>query len=219
MIDFLVSNLLWTQGFSVLIAILALAIIGWLFFRPILYLSLGFFLFSFYFFRNPERSCSGPLCASQSTLVCPADGKIVGIARNKNNGFDGYSQRVSIFLSPLDVHVQWTPMAGVVERIIYKPGEFAMAFLPKSSELNERNDLVLRNDQDRTILVRQIAGTIARRIVCWVKQGQNITRGEKYGMIRFGSRVDILLPDDVHLEVGIGQKVYGGQTVLGYWKK
>ncbi len=67
--------------------------------------------------------------------------------------------------------------------------------------------------------MRQIAGTIARRIVCWVKQGQNITRGEKYGMIRFGSRVDILLPDDVHLEVGIGQKVYGGQTVLGYWKK
>jgi len=92
-----------------------------------------------------------------------------------------------------------------------------MAFLPKSSELNERNDLLLKNENGKTIKVRQIAGTIARRICCWAQEGQKVKAGQKYGMIKFGSRVDVLLPSDVSLSVGIGQKVYGGQTILGRW--
>lgn len=92
-----------------------------------------------------------------------------------------------------------------------------MAFLPKSSELNERNDLLIMHKNSKMVLVRQIAGMVARRICCWVESGQSVGAGDKYGMIRFGSRVDVLLPDDVVLSVGLGQRVYGGKTVLGRW--
>jgi len=153
-----------------------------------------------------------------TVLVCPSDGKVVDIAYDKNNGLQGYAQRVSIFLSPFDVHVNWIPMSGVIKEVKYSPGEFNFAFLPKSSELNERNDLLITDKNDRTILVRQIAGTVARRICCWVTQGESVRACQKYGMIRFGSRVDVFLPSDVSLHVGVGQRVYGGRTILGRWK-
>lgn len=150
-------------------------------------------------------------------LICPADGKIVDIKYDKNGSFDGYVQRVSIFLSPIDVHVQWTPVAGTVEKIKSRPGTFSTALQPKSSELNERTDLHLRAANGRSLIVRQIAGFIPRRIVTWVQEGEQVAGGYKYGMIRFGSRVDILLPAEVGIKVGMGERVYGGQTVLGRW--
>jgi len=210
------NNLLWTYGMPIVVVIAAIAIFGMLFFKPLMYVALGFFLFSLYFFRNPVRICKEAI-DDLSVLICPADGKVVDIVYDKNKGLDGYAQRVSIFLSAFDVHVNWAPISGTVKEVKYKKGAFKLAFLPKSSELNERNDLLLLGQNDKTIKVRQIAGLVARRICCWVTEGEHIRGGDKYGMIRFGSRVDIFLPEDVKLNVGVGQRVYGGQTVLGRW--
>jgi len=216
MISALRSNLLWSEGLAIATVLGIVGIVSFFFFRPLFYVIVGFFLFSLYFFRNPERTCQAALTDS-SVLVCPADGKVVAISRDANNGFEGFAQRISIFLSPLDVHVNWTPIAGVTKKITYKPGAFKIAFLPKASELNERNDLLLESSDGKTILVRQIAGLVARRICCWVTEGERVAFGQKYGMIRFGSRVDIFLPENVKLDIGVGQRVYGGQTVLGRW--
>ncbi len=209
-------NLLWTEGISVLGVLAMLALISWWFYPRFLYLIFGLLLLSVYFFRNPERTCPEAM-RNDAVLISPADGKVIDIQYDSSGRFDGYVQKVSIFLSPLDAHVNWTPMAGTVERVKYKQGRFMMAFLPKSSEFNERNDLVIKNKQVKSLIVRQIDGTVARRICCWVKPGDKLNVGQKYGMIRFGSRVDVLLPVDVALNVGIGQNVYGGQTVLGRW--
>jgi phosphatidylserine decarboxylase len=156
--------------------------------------------------------------ADNSVLVCPCDGTVVDIAFDELGALDGYFQKVSIFLSPFDAHVMWVPMAGEVERVVYKPGNFTFAFLPKSSALNEHNDLVIKNMYDKTIKVRQIAGTFARRICCFVHAGDSVALGHVYGMIRLGSRVDIFLPEEIDLRVSIGQKVLGGHTVLGSWQ-
>jgi len=216
MLTFLRTNLLWSEGLTIAAVLGILGIISFFLFRPLFYVVVGLFLFSIWFFRNPERTCQAAL-ADPAILVCPADGKVVDIQRDSSKPFDGFGQKVSIFLSPFDVHVNWTPIAGTVKKVEYKTGTFKIAFLPKASELNERNDLLLETPDGKTILVRQIAGTIARRICCWVTEGEQVTFGQKYGMIRFGSRVDILLPESVKLDIGVGQRVYGGQTVLGRW--
>jgi len=216
MLYVLKNNLLWTQGLPIVIVLAAVMIFSMLFFKPLFYVAIGFFIFSLYFFRNPDRMCKEAL-DDPAVLVCPADGKVVDIVYDKENNLDGYAQRVSIFLSAFDVHVNWAPMSGMVKEVVYKKGAFKLAFLPKSSELNERNDLLISDQNGKTIKVRQIAGLVARRICCWVKEGETVKAGQKYGMIRFGSRVDIFLPADVKINVGIGQRVYGGQTVLGRW--
>jgi len=210
------NNLLWTQGLPIVIILVALSVFSFVFFKPLIYFIVGFFIFSLFFFRNPERICKEAL-DDPSVLVCPSDGKVVDIVYDKHAGLDGYTQRVSIFLSAFDVHVNWVPMSGIVKQIAYKKGAFKLAFLPKSSELNERNDLLISDQNGKTIKVRQIAGLVARRICCWVNEGESVKTGQKYGMIRFGSRVDIFLPAEVTLNVGVGQRVYGGQTVLGRW--
>lgn len=215
MTSFFSSNLLWSEGFYILIWLVVASLMGHIFYRPLFYVGLLFLAFSFYFFRNPERTCVAAL-NDASVLVSPADGTVVDIQYSPTDGLEGYTQKVSIFLSPLDVHVNWMPMAGIIENVVYRPGTFSMAFLPKSSEFNERNDIII-NDNGKKITVRQIAGTIARRICCWVEKGQQLRSGYKYGMIRFGSRVDVLLPKNVTLAVGVGQKVCGGYTVLGRW--
>jgi len=216
MIAFLKSNLLWTEGLAVFFVLTGLGVASFFLFRPLFYLVVAFLAFSMWFFRNPERVCEVGLKDS-SVLVCPADGKVVDVQFSVDKKIEGYSQKVSIFLSPFDVHVNWVPIAGRIKKVSYSPGQFKFAFLPKASELNERNDLLLESPNGKTIIVRQIAGTIARRICCWVKEGEQVAFGQKYGMIRFGSRVDIFLPENVELFVGVGQRVYGGQTVLGRW--
>ena len=214
MFEWFVNNLLWSQGLKILAVVAALSFIGIFKWRIFLYLGIFIFIFSLYFFRNPARSC--PEAAKDpNVLVCPADGKIIEIKKSETNEFDGYAQKVSIFLSVFDVHVNRVPMSGILKNKVYKAGKFLMAFLPKSSELNERNDIEIVNEKNDTILVRQIAGTIARTICCWLHKGYNLTVGEAYGMIKFGSRVEILLPKNFSVEVKKDQHVYGGKTVLG----
>lgn len=211
MFSFLTHNLIWTESFWIVILLAFIAAVGWFFFTPLLYLSFILFAFCFYFFRNPDRVCPEAL-NDPNVIVCPADGKIVDI--QSLDGKNGYHTKISIFLSPLDVHVNWTPIAGNVEKVEYVPGKFMMAFLPKSSELNEHNDVIIRNQNGQTVLVRQIAGTVARRIVCWISRGESVQVGQKYGMIKFSSRIDLFLPHDVVVNVQMGQKVSGGQTVI-----
>lgn len=216
MISLFKDNLLWTQGSTIALVVFLLAVGSFFVYRPLFYVMCFVFLFLIYFFRNPERVCPEALNDS-AVLICPADGKVVDIKIDKEGGLEGYAQRISIFLSPLDVHVQWTPLAGNVEKVTHRSGAFKIAYLPKSSDLNERNDLLLKAANGKTILVRQIAGLMVRRICCWVREGEQVDRGYKYGMVRFGSRVDIFLPADVEIKVGMGEHVYGGQTVLGRW--
>lgn len=212
---YITNNLLWSQAPG-LVALLALCFIAALYwYRPLLILIIPLMLFSIYFFRNPERICL-PALHDPSIIVSPADGKVVSITPCSE---EGYAYKISIFLSPFDVHVNRIPVSGVVESVEYRSGTFSFAFLPKSSELNERNDVCIRAVYtNQLILVRQIAGTIARRICCWVKPDDAVTGGQIFGMIRFGSRVDLLLPKNVHSVVGVGQRVYGGQTVIGVWR-
>jgi len=215
MIEFLTTNLLWSEGYHLIIALLALFIGGLICWRPIAYGALIFFIACLFFFRNPIRVSAHS--DDDQILLCPADGQIVDITRNHGNTNAAYVQKVAIFLSPLDVHVQWVPMTGTIESIMYRPGTFSLAFLPKSSESNECNEIVITHSEDKRIIVRQIAGTIARKICCWVHQGQKVQLGQKYGMIKFGSRVEIIMPATVDLAVGVGQRVYGGHTILGRW--
>jgi phosphatidylserine decarboxylase len=224
MIDFIISNLLWTSGWPIAIFLLVLLIFSFLF-NKLFFVFIPLFLFSFYFFRNPVRVCREAL-ADSSVLVCPSDGRVLSVERGD---FEGYKQKVTVFLSPLDVHVNWVPCLGIIEQVVYRPGKFLMAFEPKSSDLNERNDIVIQSFYSlssdhkdglasRRILVRQIAGFIARRICCWVSAQDSVKLGQKYGMIRFGSRIEVFLPNEVEVEIEEGQKVVGGQTILGRFR-
>jgi phosphatidylserine decarboxylase len=214
MISFFKTNLLFSQGRNVLYSALGLILVTYFVHVWLFVAVLGFLAFCLYFFRNPERKAPS---YDLNILLAPSDGRVVAVEYSDDKLFDGFEQRVSIFLSPLDVHVNWIPMAGHITTITYKTGKFCFAFVPKSSELNERNDIVLTDEYKRTIVVRQIAGTVARRIVWWVREGERVQQGQKYGMIKFGSRVDILLPKNVHVQLVEGQRVYGGYTVVGKW--
>jgi len=214
MFEFITGNLLWTQAPLVLLGIIAVAVIGLFFWRPLFYIAAVAFLFCFYFFRNPVRVCPEALI-DPNVIVCPADGTILEVVHSPEGAFHGYYHKVSIFLSVFNVHVNWTPIPGMVEKVKYSQGQFAMAFLPKSSELNEHNDVVITHPNGQSVLVRQIAGTIARRICCWVNIGDVVNAGHKFGMIKFSSRVDLFLPAHAKLNVHVGQTVTGGQTVIG----
>lgn len=210
------QNLLFTEGSVILVFLLVVGILGFLFFRPVFYLALGMLIFSLYFFRNPERS-NKEAFADPFSIIAPSDGRVIEVQYDPDNGFEGYAYKVSIFLSVFDVHVNRMPSSGTIQKIIHKPGKFVPAYVPKSSELNERNDLLIVRDDGRTMIVRQIAGMIARRIRCWVHEGSFISVGSSYGMIMFGSRVDLLLPASVQIYSKKGQRVYGGETVIGRW--
>jgi phosphatidylserine decarboxylase len=212
--EIIVGNLLWSQGFTLLMFIIGIWILSFLIYRPLSYVVFFVLLFCIWFFRNPPRVCP-ELQYDKSILVCPADGKVLDIVFG-DVGY-GFRQKVSIFLSVFDVHVQRIPARGTISHTMYQQGAFTFAFLPKSSSLNEHNDVFVQIDPERRIMVRQIAGIVARRICCWVDAGDQVKAGDTFGMIRFGSRVEIFLPEEVTLAVGGGQRVYAGQTVLGRW--
>lgn len=211
MLEFVTTNLLWSQG-TFLLAILAGIVALGLFFRPLLYGAVTVFLFFLFFFRNPTRICLEAK-RDASVLVCPSDGKIVSIETLKDNV--DFTHKIAIFLSPFDVHVTRSPIAAKITKILYHKGQFAMAFLPKSSDLNERNDVLLKTELGKKLKVRQIAGTLARVIVCWAHEDEELQAGELFGMIKFGSRVEVFLPESAVINVKKGQRVYGGETVLG----
>ena len=164
------------------------------------------------FFRDPERT----IPTGEGLIVSPADGKVVSIADVKADPKFGEAvARVSIFLSPLDVHINRSPVTGKIEEVSYQRGKFLAAYKEEASAHNEQNALKLVDDQGRTMGVVQIAGVVARRIVCRVKRGDHVRRGDRLGLIMFGSRTDAYLPRGCRIEVTEGQRVKGGETILG----
>jgi phosphatidylserine decarboxylase len=167
------------------------------------------------FFRDPERA----IPQEKNLIISPADGKIILIQEVKYPalGNEKYLQ-VSIFMSVFNVHINRAPIAGTIEDVLYNPGKFFAAFEHKASLLNEQNSLIFSttvNGKSIRVLVKQIAGLIARRIVCYAKPGMSFKKGERIGLIRFGSRVDLFLPADASLAVKLNDKVKGGATIIG----
>lgn len=169
-------------------------------------------LFCIWFFRDPRRVV--PL--EDGVLVSPADGRVVDISQTEESRFlKKPAIKVSIFLNVFNVHVNRAPVTGKVVGVFYNAGRFFAANVPKASLENEQNALLLETPSGKRIVCIQIAGLIARRIVCWIREGAELTRGERFGLIRFGSRVDLFLPVETELQVSLGAKVRGGETILG----
>jgi len=193
----------------------AVGIIGGLLLgRWLFWLGLIFTLFCLYFFRDPRRVPPG----REGLVLAPADGHVVSVMPAVPPAELGLGPaprwRVAIFLSVMDVHVNRSPVAGRVTRIAYRPGKFVSANLDKASEDNERNALALRLPDGRDVAVVQIAGLVARRILCDVREGDSLDAGERFGIIRFGSRTDLYLPEGVRPLVTVGQTMIGGETVI-----
>jgi phosphatidylserine decarboxylase len=166
------------------------------------------FLFTLWFFRDPKRTITK---VDVQTLLSPADGKVVVIQDIEEPLYlKGPAKQISIFLSPLNVHVNRIPISGTIEFDQYVPGDYLVAWHEKASELNERSQLGLRHDSGQKILFKQIAGAVARRIVYHVTTGDAVQTGQRYGIVKFGSRMDILVPPDADVLVSLGDKVRGG---------
>jgi len=166
------------------------------------------FLFTLWFFRDPKRTITK---VDAHTLLSPADGKVVVIQDIEEPLYlKGPAKQISIFLSPLNVHVNRIPISGTIEFDQYVPGDYLVAWHEKASELNERSQLGLRHDSGQKILFKQIAGAVARRIVYHVTTGDAVQTGQRYGIVKFGSRMDILVPPDADALVSLGDKVRGG---------
>jgi len=166
------------------------------------------------FFRNPHRS----IPEDPKAIVCPADGKILEVEDIPSAGLIPVpSRKISIFMSPFDVHVNRVPASGTLKRKVHRPGKFYVASLPKASTKNERVELLIETPDGFTLGVVQIAGRMARRIVCYPGEGDPVEKGKRFGLIRFGSRVELFLPQDVSVSVQPGQSVKGGETVMGYF--
>ena len=182
-------------------------------------LSALFFFFCIYFFRDPERKPDSVL--KEAEIVSPADGKIIFLQRILDERFLNEEVfKISIFMSLFNVHVNRIPFGGIVEKIVYNKGKFFSANLDKASSENEFNAIILNADgvlkeKNEKIAFVQIAGLIARRIVCKIKEGDTVKSGERFGLIKFGSRLDIYLPVSFTPYVEIGGKVFSGKTVLG----
>lgn len=161
-------------------------------------------LFMAFFFRDPKRVPP----ADPDVVVSPADGRVTRIAPS------GSGNVISIFLSPLDVHINRSPIPGKIVDVVYSPGKFLMATNEKASLVNEQNALTIQGEKI-TVVCKQIAGILARRVVCWKGKGDNLGLGERFGMIKFSSRTDVLLPPNVQITVKEGQRVRGGTTVIG----
>ncbi len=173
--------------------------------------SLVVFLFFLQFFRNPERVTTG----NDRHVIAPADGKIVVIEEvQENEHVGGKAIQVSIFMSPVNVHVNRSPVDGEVTYYKYHPGKYLVAWHPKASEDNERTSLGIRTRSGQVVFLRQIAGALARRIVCYARPGQPLAQGQEFGFIKFGSRVDVFLPPGTEINVQLGDKTVGGVSVL-----
>ena len=192
---------------AALIILFLLVVFFYFIYKPLFILSLILLIFTFYFFRDPERVV--PI--GDDILVSPADGLITNITETKE-GKKTYI-KVSIFLSIFNVHIQRLPISGEVTKVDYIEGKFINATLDKASEENERLKITIKNGNN-LIYVTQIAGLIARRIVNYVKPNENINQGERYGIIKFGSRVDIEFPNSFKLLVNEGQQCIGGETII-----
>ena len=202
---------------------------GYIFIIPLVIFTLGFIALSWFwvaglfggllifvtwFFRDPERT----IPEEPNIIVSPGDGKIVEIVPENDSLLKqgGYT-RISVFLNVFNVHVNRVPIAGKIQAYRYNKGKFLNAASHKASLDNEQSAILLNNGHV-TILVKQIAGLIARRIVCWAKEGDEFERGQRYGLIRFGSRMDVFVPEGTHIKVKVGDIVNGGSSIIGYLK-
>lgn len=197
------------MAIAVAVSVLALASGPWWIALPLVVLT-GLVVS---FFRDPERVVP----VGEQLLTAPADGKVVAITDSirEERFLQRSCRRVSIFMSPLNVHVNRIPVDGVVLQVQHSPGQFHAAFLDKASELNEQNAVVVEDGRGERFLFVQIAGQLARRIVCKITAGDRVRRGDRYGMITFGSRLDLYVPEVVKLHVEVGDRVTAGETVIG----
>jgi phosphatidylserine decarboxylase len=176
-------------------------------------------LFTLWFFRDPQRIIPSSAISDPSIIIAPADGKIVEIIEmEEKEFFKGKARQISIFLSPLDVHVNRSPVSGTVEFYRYMQGDYMVAWHPKASELNEQSRIGVQNEFGK-VFFKQITGVLARRIVCTVKQGDVLETGEQIGMMKFGSRMDIILPLDAEILVHKDERTRGGETIIARLKK
>ncbi|MCC8424413.1 phosphatidylserine decarboxylase family protein [Mucilaginibacter sp. UR6-11] len=174
-------------------------------------LSFVLFVIIVQFFRNPHFE----IAQDDKAVLCPADGKVVVIEETTETEFLKDKRiQISVFMSPVNVHVNRNPISGVIKYFKYHPGKYLVAWHPKSSTENERTTIVIENKAGTPVLFRQIAGALARRIVWYVKEGDKVEQGDQFGFIKFGSRVDLFLPLNSKINVEIGEVVKGGRTVI-----
>jgi phosphatidylserine decarboxylase len=166
--------------------------------------------FVFTFFRDPERT----IPSEAGAVVSPADGRVVVVTEEENAGRPG--KRISIFLAIWNVHVNRAPAEGIIQKMVYRPGKFLAAMRERASLENEQNVITLSTDAGEMVF-KQIAGWIARRVVCWKKEGERVARGERIGLVRFGSRVDLWVPREAEILVSLGDNVKGGSSVVARW--
>lgn len=183
--------------------------------RLVYVLSFLLFIIILQFFRSPRRN----IVADDKAVLCPADGKVVVIEEaEETEYFKDKRLQVSIFMSPINVHINRNPVSGTVSFFKYHPGKYLVAWHPKSSTLNERTSIAVRSHHGPEVLFRQIAGALARRIVYYVAEGDVVKQGEEFGFIKFGSRVDVFLPLGTKVDVNIGDTVKGGITRLAHFE-
>ena len=202
------------EGMMFILPLVLLSLILWIVHLPVLAgLSTFLTLFVIYFFRDPERA----IPPGEKAILSPADGKVIQVQPCVEERFlRGPTIKISVFMSVFNVHVNRNPLTARIIDSSYAAGKFLRADLDRASAANEQNALLVETSEGARLLVVQIAGLIARRIVCWVKKGDWVVRGKRFGLIRFGSRLDIYLPPGTQLQVRIGQKALAGQTILGY---
>ncbi len=208
------KSIIVAEGFPFIILSLVFTLfaaffgVAWL---TILLAALTIFIIAF--FRNPQRHFQ----AAEKLVISPADGKVIKMEEVDVRGaMEGRFKKISIFMNVFNVHVNRAPCGGTIEKISYRPGKFVSANLDKASAENERNDVLIRTKDGSAVWTVQIAGLIARRIVCWAREGDTVAKGERFGMIRFGSRVEVFLPAGSRVAVRLNDKVRAGQTPLGY---
>lgn len=169
-------------------------------------------LFTGWFFRNPHREIPD----APNLIVSPGDGRVLAVVEeDEPEHLKARAIRVSMFLSPFNVHINRTPCAGKVAKIAHSPGKFLVASRPEATLQNEQTAVLLEAPSGHRVLCVQVAGFVARRIVCWLREGEQVTRGERYGLIRFGSRMDLYLPVGTSMKVLEGDSVRGGESVIG----
>jgi phosphatidylserine decarboxylase len=200
-----------SEGYRIIGASLIVAVIAFYFYPVLGAVGFLWFLFCLAFFRNPSRVCPH----EPGLLICPADGKVVFVGDDTEpNILKRKMQRISIFMSPFNVHVNRTPATGEVLAVQYQKGRFLAAFDPRASSENERSAVHMRTEDGGEIVFVQVAGWFARRIVCYPKAGELLLRGGIFGMIKFSSRMDVYFSDVYAPAIAVGEKVSAGQTIL-----
>lgn len=183
-------------------------------FWPALILAVLVVGFTLYFFRDPSRQ---PPAGADNLILAPADGKVVEIVTEHEPTYvKGMATRISIFLSPLNVHVNRVPTTGVIEQVSYIPGDYLVAWHPKASEKNERSEIGMRHQSGIRVLFKQIAGAVARRIVYHIEPGDTVEAGERFGIVKFGSRMDIIIKSEAfEVRTMVGDRVRAGESIIG----